>query len=1504
MSDLRRLLIVSLSILASASLLFAEAPSNDDRTEAISLEVGVQVAGTLLNATTEVDEPLAPGVARTVWYRAQTGAGVWELRMASRSGGVIGRSYLENDEGELIEIGKSAFRQSEDGEGSATAPFRSSLGIRYQAETDEVIWFQLYAVNVPGDEFSLNLSPIESGSPGVLFRDAITLPATVHRVRIDPTNAYRERAEPPSSGQGTVWSSWVLPEDGLWLLSLSGGFASLDAWQGNSLESLTRIPAIGQGPDIRTPERSPSRLIIDGSAGSAILVRVSSDFTNPNYLSIRRPTPGDLFLNATDLGEVAEASVIFSLDQELTLEPDEPNSPGLSRWLRWRAPASGTYQFSAQTQGQQSNGGSIRGLHPFVNLYQGDRLDSLLPVVTVPRNAGNPATSHHRLRRFRAVVGETYFIQAGVTPFQSVTSSGRGFFNPPTEQVVTLTSYPALANDDFSDAGEIGQSSPAVAEGSNVGATNEPGEVIEQFDAGNSVWHRWTPAAAGQFEIRINSAPGLVFTLFRGSSLSDLTIIKEKSFGFNPSPHIGVIRFDASEEEYHLRITGRSLAEGSYRAEFLPTSPPTNDHFLNAALLSGDLPITANGTTRFASLEFPQDGSRFKVDAEGESSIWWKWTAAESGIYELRADAHLGLREQGNPVGRDLTTSPGRLRFTAQAGLEYHFRVAHPRTEEREVSLILQPVSGLEYASVNEALDLGSEMTLTTPTLDVLGGVAFIDRQEVSGRAVYRWTPQSSGWAEVKALSGTGFAISAHTEQILRSSILKPAFIGNEHLDFDDQRYPSFLPARTIPGPLRATLKSRPSSVPAFSRGLMQVEAGQTYFLMATPTAAHQATPDELTPVQFQVTRAAAPARLLASEWRRLPNRNVVQATLSIDAPNGFVNGSLFLNSRRIWFDEADRISGDAYQGNYRVMIPAALGSGPTTALPLVGIIDRTGVRHSANVGEIDLSEEQPGAIQADRRGPNLIGVTGGKREITITGGGTSLTLEMAIADYGGSGFSDGEIILPGAFIGTALGQVSSEDDFVIPFNATHRVRGDPQVGLYQIEIPIPANVIAGNLRCRMRDRAGNLTGSWSGEGANFDSLASYSFEVGVDLPISLVKEETTDPVAPEITSATATHLTDAPEGGIDTSARITHPVGISRGRVVVFDQFGVIIASHEFDDSLRTEGSPQDGLYRLTLPTPSHRTGGAHWLSWEVVALDGRTTSLSEIGPLEIATSPFADQRNPALTRFQISASTVDLSTGPETLTVNLAAHDDRPGLTAEIHVSTSDGNLLASRLIDCTGRSLDCEAELILPRTTSVGISSRAEIEVTVTDASGRSVSYGRIHSPSWPDNLPPALALVPIEPDFLSHWFHRWTGSFEIPTNADRDQDGDGWSDLLEFAMATDPLTPAATDPLVVALPAANFATPSISTPGDPRLQTFSTQLGPWFQVSPERKIIASHLNHPFEVLIERSADLESWLTVEPSHTIFERSNPTSTSISAFLNFNIAPRAHWYRLMIRSR
>jgi hypothetical protein len=235
--------------------------------------------------------------------------------------------------------------------------------------------------------------------------------------------------------------------------------------------------------------------------------------------------------------------------------------------------------------------------------------------------------------------------------------------------VLVLAAMPANAlatppaNDDFANrqvlpAGFPG-GLPVEESGSNVEATKETGENISPFAAGHSVWFEWEAETTEWVTVGVcDSDFAALIGVFTGSELTSLT--KMASGNSAEGPHCFNEReytFKASSgTKYVIGVDGNAFTplpeftpdtEGEVVLRIESTPPPPNDDFANAADLTaaGQVYEFEPGAERFyfARLEgYDWNASKEVGEPEhegdpGGASVWYRWTAPETGLVHLSA---------------------------------------------------------------------------------------------------------------------------------------------------------------------------------------------------------------------------------------------------------------------------------------------------------------------------------------------------------------------------------------------------------------------------------------------------------------------------------------------------------------------------------------------------------------------------------------------------------------------------------------------------------------------------------------------------------------------------------------------------------------------------------------------------------------------------------------------------------------------------------------------------
>lgn len=226
-------------------------------------------------------------------------------------------------------------------------------------------------------------------------------------------------------------------------------------------------------------------------------------------------------------------------------------------------------------------------------------------------------------------------------------------------------SAPAPPNDNFANAVHL-TGEAASAQGTNVGATLEPGEPLDTItSAGQSVWYSWVaPAHAGQVTV---STSGSTFDttlgIYTGSSVSGLSLITSDG---NDQPQAGVntsqVTFQATPgTTYLISVDGSTTSSTPTGTIHLSVAAaPDNDNFFSATTLSG---TTANDVG-FNINATPEPQEPNSAGVAGTRSVWWSWTAP-AGL--TSAIINTQGSDFANTLGVYTGSSPDALSLVADA---------------------------------------------------------------------------------------------------------------------------------------------------------------------------------------------------------------------------------------------------------------------------------------------------------------------------------------------------------------------------------------------------------------------------------------------------------------------------------------------------------------------------------------------------------------------------------------------------------------------------------------------------------------------------------------------------------------------------------------------------------------------------------------------------------------------------------------------------------------------
>ncbi|MFM8763722.1 MAG: hypothetical protein ACKOEZ_02640, partial [Spartobacteria bacterium] len=323
--------------------------------------------------------------------------------------------------------------------------------------------------------------------------------------------------------------------------------------------------------------------------GGAIQGPPNDDFSN------RVPLTG---VNATATGSNVNASAEDG-------EPDLLGQRSHSAWWTWTAPrtAPAVVSLAAST------------FDTVLGVYTGSNVGNLTLVVAND-DAALASTSQ---ATFNATAGTAYHIAV----------DGFGVEQGQIALSIVQAAGSAIANDSFANAEMLAGTSTS-ATGSNYDATAQAGEPAHAGQAATrSIWWKWTAPANGSCTVNtIGSSFDTVLAVYTGSSVSNLSLVvsDDQSGGSNTSK----ANFNTTAgTTYFLAVDGRNGAGGavSLNLEFSSQSRPANDDFAKAIALAGS---SANGTANSSGAS-AESGEPLHNGNPAAKSIWWTWTATQSG---------------------------------------------------------------------------------------------------------------------------------------------------------------------------------------------------------------------------------------------------------------------------------------------------------------------------------------------------------------------------------------------------------------------------------------------------------------------------------------------------------------------------------------------------------------------------------------------------------------------------------------------------------------------------------------------------------------------------------------------------------------------------------------------------------------------------------------------------------------------------------------------------------
>jgi hypothetical protein len=211
-------------------------------------------------------------------------------------------------------------------------------------------------------------------------------------------------------------------------------------------------------------------------------------------------------------------------------------------------------------------------------------------------------------------------------------------------------------NDDFANRKVLSTALPLEVSGTNVEATKEAGEQLNPglSPAGHTVWFEWKATSSewvtiGACDSEFQSTVGI----YTGAAVDKLTQVVSGNAAEGPDcPYQGrQYSFQAqSGTEYEVAVDGNGFyvppstppaTEGTFTLKVEATPPPPNDSFADATVLSAPIGEEPGGqrfytvhTAGYNWTATTEPNEPFYGTGAG-ASVWYSWTAPESGTYDF-----------------------------------------------------------------------------------------------------------------------------------------------------------------------------------------------------------------------------------------------------------------------------------------------------------------------------------------------------------------------------------------------------------------------------------------------------------------------------------------------------------------------------------------------------------------------------------------------------------------------------------------------------------------------------------------------------------------------------------------------------------------------------------------------------------------------------------------------------------------------------------------------------
>lgn len=619
----------------------------------------------------------------------------------------------------------------------------------------------LYGFGEPpaNDDFSDAI--MVSGLPG--FADGVNFSASTEPGEPVHANAVATGA--------SVWWRWTAPESGAVSVSTFGSRFDtvLAVYTGSDLAALE---AVAGNDDFGT--EFSSRDSFEAVAGETYRIAVAGvpGAVGSISLSILPDTvtaspANDSFAGAIPLSGLPVTAVGNSIGAtreagELLLDQ---SGGGASVWWRWTAPADSVVTFS--TQGSQFDS--------MLGVFTGDSVDALTEIKS--QDDVDPGVI--RYSRFAVSVsqGQTYRIAVDGWDAQ-------------TGPIYLALTSDRPVNDDFAAAAAVLPLSQApgafnfFAEGSNLGATKEPGEPDHAgLTGGSSVWWTWTAPLSGLGVVgALDGDFDTVVGVYTGDSVSGLVEVGANDDSSAIDGFDSLVLFPVTEgQNYKIAVDGFANAAGDITILVSGLLMP-NDIVLNLgpplgvwAYLNDSTMVQINAANPNKIVLADVDGDSFDEVIADFGPDHGLWIREETGVwsrFNVNTTTHMAVGDLDGNDKDDVITDfgPGIGTWVKMNGTTWQQLNVNStggivtadldNSGQDEAILDLGPEYGL-WAKFND--DTWKQIHAASPKHMVAGGMDKDIREELVidlGSDGIWLLPNNTEWEIIHGSTGEGMALS------------------------------------------------------------------------------------------------------------------------------------------------------------------------------------------------------------------------------------------------------------------------------------------------------------------------------------------------------------------------------------------------------------------------------------------------------------------------------------------------------------------------------------------------------------------------------------------------------------------------------------------------------------------------------------------------------------------------------------------------------------------------